>query len=413
MEITRSHKNLSLFQHFGASAENENNTTRAFLIALSRSAWSPVLMRGFFDLIAEKASDLPAMSAKLLTAWPARIEMSLERDISAEKFPGGGVRHAILVDLTPVSGAVAELPHADIKEKPTGRVDATIVLTAGDDTSSGSDGGLAIVIESKLYGIAAEQQMERYKKAIEEKQIQVHRVPVAWEEIYDLTRALPNEAEHDPIVSDFKEFLLRDPRLTGFTGFEARDFSPKNERLDDKLSRFCTRVLEDLKNDPYFQSASKPERKKGGLDYDLLLAKQNQLVGNLGVAAWEHKALSAKLVVGWRGHWQTDRLLSTFSNMQPSERAVVGAIIDALGKTGKVNIDAALRPFFHRFDYDFAGRCRPTEAADHHAAWDEIVQFSRQFHGQPLTAESRAKLRSNKAFQDPDEKRLDRAFEKK
>jgi hypothetical protein len=77
------------------------------------------------------------------------------------------------------------------------------------------------------------------------------------------------------------------------------------------------------------------------------------------------------------------------------------------------DIDAALRPFFHKFDYDFAGWCRPTEAADHHAAWDEIVQFSRQFHGQPLTAESRAKLRSNKAFQDPDEKRLDRAFEKK
>jgi hypothetical protein len=171
MEIIRSHKNLSLFQHFGAGAENENNTTRAFLIAMSRSPWSPVLLRGFFDVIAAKnsgpASDFFTKSARLLTAWPSSIEMSLERNITAEKFPGEGVKHAVLVDLTPVSGAVAGSSQVDIRDDPTGRVDATIVLRAGDDTLADQEGALAIVIESKLYGNAGEQQMEDYKKALE------------------------------------------------------------------------------------------------------------------------------------------------------------------------------------------------------------------------------------------------------
>jgi hypothetical protein len=167
MEIRRSHKNLSLFQHFGAGVENENNTTRAFLIAVSRSPWSPVLLRGFFDVIAAKtepASDFFTKTGRLLTAWPSSIEMSLERNITAETFPGEGVKHAVLVDLTPVSGAVAGSSLAHIRDDPPRRVDATIVLRAGDDTLADQEGALAIVIESKLYGNAGEQQMEDYKK---------------------------------------------------------------------------------------------------------------------------------------------------------------------------------------------------------------------------------------------------------
>jgi hypothetical protein len=141
-----------------------------------------------------------------------------------------------------------------------------------------------------------------------------------------------------------------------------------------------------------------------------LLAKQNQLVGNLGVAAWEHEALFAKLVIGWRGHWQTDWLLSNLSNMQPSETREVQAMIDAMGKTGIVKIDASLRPFFHRFDYDIAAQCRPTDYTDDKkVAWDEIVQFSREFHGKPLTRGSRSKLSSTR-FRYLDEGLLDRAL---
>jgi hypothetical protein len=335
--------------------------------------------------------------------------MSLERNITAENFPGEGVHHAILVDLTPLSGIAAGSYQTDIRDNVSGRVDATIVLRADDEALADRPGALAIVIESKLYGPAGEQQLEDYRKALEAKHIEVRRISVAWQEIYDLTRALPNEAEHDPIISDFKEFLSRDSRLTGFTGFKEGDFSPENYRLDDKLSRFCSQVLEFLKDDPCFRNASNPERKRGGLDYDFLLAKQNQLVGNLGIAAWNSKALSAKLVIGWRGRWQTDLLLPNVLNMHPSERADVDAIIDTLSKTGNVKIDAVLRPFFHRFDYDVTAKYLPTNSTDCKIAWDEIVRFSQEFHGKPLTKKSRSILASTSEVYD--EERLDRALE--
>jgi hypothetical protein len=51
MNFEFNHRNLNLFWHFGDSAENENNTTRAFLIAASRSPWSSILLRGFSDLV--------------------------------------------------------------------------------------------------------------------------------------------------------------------------------------------------------------------------------------------------------------------------------------------------------------------------------------------------------------------------
>jgi len=43
------------------------------------------------------------------------------------------------------------------------------------------------------------------------------------EEVYAMANDLPEAAEHDPIIGDFKSFLARDPRLAGFTGFQKGD----------------------------------------------------------------------------------------------------------------------------------------------------------------------------------------------
>jgi hypothetical protein len=67
MHLSLNHQNLNIFNHFGDSAQNENNTTRAFLIAATRSAWSPILLRGFFDLVAARIRErLPDQAIKRL-----------------------------------------------------------------------------------------------------------------------------------------------------------------------------------------------------------------------------------------------------------------------------------------------------------------------------------------------------------
>lgn len=92
MDISLNHQNLNVFNHFGDSAQNENNTTRAFLIAATRSPWSPMLLRGFFDLVASRVKERSPEQAVLIgsfsQAWPDEIEISMERDIRAETFPG-------------------------------------------------------------------------------------------------------------------------------------------------------------------------------------------------------------------------------------------------------------------------------------------------------------------------------------
>ena len=89
MEIIRRHRCLNLFHHFGDSAENENNTTRAFLIAATRSPWSPVVLRGFLDLVAENVRSMPdewKKFEKFFQSWPESLDVSLERKILTEQF---------------------------------------------------------------------------------------------------------------------------------------------------------------------------------------------------------------------------------------------------------------------------------------------------------------------------------------
>jgi hypothetical protein len=377
MNFEFNHRNLNLFWHFGDSAENENNTTRAFLIAASRSPWSSILLRGFSDLVfnqvRERNTDLAKSIEPFLREWPETVEFSLERDIAAESFPGPGVLSAVIVELTPECGvAQEEIPLGELE--PRGRVDATIVLRNAEGN------GLAFIVESKLYHRAGRDQLERYRKNLALKGIPTALIAMSWEQVYAITHSLPAEATHDAIMSDFRSFLERDTRLTGFTGFRMEDFSPENDALDEKLQRYCNKLVASAASDSRFNNATL-QRKRGGLDYDILLANQSMLIGNLGVATWEGDALYAKLVVGWRRRWQTDRLLSSGRESSQAHRMIA----DIAGRY-KLEVQASLRPFFSRFEYPTAARWSSGTISANHAAemLSDALSFTERFHGKQI-----------------------------
>ena len=386
MEIKLDHRNLNLFHHFGDSAENENNTTRAFLIAITRSPWSPVLLRGFLDLLAERISSTPDGRSSdfeaFFRSWPETLEVSLERDISAGNFPGEKVASAILVALTPLSEGVSQIegaPHPN----PTGRVDATLIARSAERDA------LAIVVESKLYGQAGPDQLNRYRTKLQNKLIKTVLVEISWEEVYRLCEHLPQEAEHDPVLSDFKKFLARDARLVGFTGFRQEDFGGDPQLLDNKLQRLCERIAGTSEADSL--SGVMPERKLRGLDYDLALNHQSSLVGNIGLASWGGDALHAKLVIGRRSRWHTDKVLNSTWNAEG-----VADLIQQVGRCVTIGIEAQVRPFFNRFDYNVAAQWSTeiTPSGDAVPAWNDAVEFARSFHANPLDKEKVALLRS-------------------
>jgi len=384
MDILLNHPNLNVFNHFGDSAQNENNTTRAFLIAATRSAWSPMLLRGFFDLVASRVKERFPERAALLgcfaQAWPDEIDISMEKNIRAETFPGVGVDRAVLVELTP-AGIVADLAVRPPEIGETGRVDATIVVRQSD-----SD-GLALVIESKLYGRAGHEQLMKYKQALESRNIETLLVDVAWEEIYALADSLPEAAEHDSILSDFKSFLARDPRLAGFTGFRQGDFDGPAYVLDARLQKLCETLAGQSTNSPL--QGVMVERKRGGLDYDILLADQSRLVGNIGLACWDQDALYAKLVIGWRSRWETNRAIES-----GSAAGKVNMLLQRLCARADVTIDATVRPFFNRFQYSGAAQWRRVikQNEDPLEVWQSLIEFARSYHAKPLNPESLTRL---------------------
>jgi hypothetical protein len=328
-----------------------------------------------------------------LGSWPETLEVSLERDISAAKFPGDDVAGAILVALTPVPPTPASEAsgHAADPPKTTGRVDATMIVRRTDaETPEGqsNDSALAIVIESKIYGPVPDEQLQRYMNRLKEekKRIKAVLVEVSWEEIYKLCESLPQAAEHDPIFSDFKEFLARDATLVGFTGFRPEDFAGDSQlpdsraRLDSKLQRFCDQVIGDG-SDPVL-GGGKPVRKRGGLDYDLPIAQQS-LVGNIGLASWNQDTLDTKLAIGWRSHLDSDRALTNWDADDVADR------IRQVSRGTTLRIDASVRPYFNRFDYDPVALWSKTVGPgdDAFEVWREAVDFTRIFHAKRMDKE--------------------------
>jgi len=361
-----------------------------------------MLLRGFLDLVAlrvrEKMPDPAAILGAFSQSWPDQIEISMERNISVGTFPGDGVQRAILVELTPV-GIAPDPPQQQVDARDAaGRVDATIVVR-----QSQSD-VLAIVIESKLYGRAGHEQLMRYKQALERKIPTVH-VEVTWEDIYALADSLPEAAEHDPIIGDFKSFLARDPRLVGFTAFRDGDFTGPGYLLDLRLQKLCE-TLVGRNADPLLR-AERVERKRGGLDYDILLAEQSRLIGNIGLACWEQDALYAKLVIGSRSRWETNRAIDSSVAAD-----YLSALIRRLASRADLRIGATVRPFFNKFQYPYSAQWRKViqKGEDPSDAWRSMIEFARDYHARPLDQESLLRLQ-REPVATSDQESLNKALE--
>jgi hypothetical protein len=226
----RTDRRLNVFEHFGGDWANENNTTRALLMALSRSPWSPTLLRVLMDLIREKvagrlvAGGQPLADEQqcvvlgacneLLSRWPDEVDFRMQVGAASDEFklPDGGT--GVLIEIIPCMGTDVSYPPnttsgATDSKKAAGIVDAWIQADFGEDRS------LTMVIESKLYGKAGRDQIAKYLAGMGADK--TTEVQVTWEDVYGLLNALPDAALADPIIADFRDFMARDPKLVGFT----------------------------------------------------------------------------------------------------------------------------------------------------------------------------------------------------
>lgn len=379
MEFELRDRRLNLFQHFSGDTASENNTTRAFLVVLGRSPWSPVILRGFLDLLAEKPNlvkqGVGVLDSSLSRRWPDGIEMWMQQGFVSTDFLAG-VGSAILVELTPVlEGPDAAKPPPSVT--PGGIADAVIVLRFWDE--DGENRSVAIVVESKLYGRAGEEQIGRYLAAMKDKVGEKHAwVHVSWDEAYQLTNALPVEAQFDPIVRDFKAFIDSRPYLVRFTGFQEADFQTPESGLDVRLARCCERLMSELEGGRGAVEgapACSPERKKGGRDYDLPLDGQNRLWGNLGLASWRPPELAVKLVVGSRRNWETSLVLSRTANREDVQR-----LLKRAAETRRFKCSVAVRLYFHRFDDVWLFPWDGVVVEDAPQRWKEAMGIVESFH---------------------------------
>jgi hypothetical protein len=313
---------LSAFGHFGGSWENENNTTRAFLMALSRSPWSLALFRAFMDLVRDKLrtqsteSDAKALADDLLSRSPDEIDIRMQRDASAHDFRLQKDEVGVLVVLTPVVRNREGLTPQPNSSNAGGIVDAWIRATYGEDR------GLIIVIENKLYGDADQQQRQKYLAGLGSNSVELD---LSWEDVCLLLEFLPEAARSDVIIGDFKDFMDRDPRLVGFTGFHRGD-SGNPKRLLETLRRLHQRIARetlDMGGQPLFEGIPKRDSEP---DFNMRLRQPSNLPGNVGLIYREGERLSAKLVIGSRvsefdiakRHLQTRRVLDALSDLDLS-----------------------------------------------------------------------------------------------
>jgi len=384
MEIILNHDNLNLFRFFGGDCANENNTTRAFLIALTKSPWSPVLLRGFFDLLAEKLAIqnqlLASKCAEFLSGWPKRVEFSMQQGVAKGEFLSDEVRCGLLVLLTPGENAAAAPGDAASREAiARGIIDALLVV------ESAADKVLALLIESKLYGPVGDEQAAQYLAAMKRKLgDSVAMIDISWDEIYCLTEALPPQAEVDSVLSDFKAFIDARPHLVSFNGFHLNDFADWY-LVDTRLRRLCERVaseaLVDDKSTIRYRFNGSPQRKRQGADYDLPLENQQNLRGNIGLACWDLKVISAKLAVGWRTNWETWHVLEKTWN-SPDVRDCLRRLCDS----GRLVLDVHVRLYFSRFEeHSFIVWTAGPEACEVWRKWDDAVNLIRRFHRQEAT----------------------------
>ncbi len=395
MEIDAEDRHLNLFQFFGGDYANENNTTRTLMIALTRSQWSPIILRGFFDAVLGKLRNMGCevlrnipcetlvAAREIFGAWPASLRVRMQQGAASADFIPGDTKldSALLLEIAPESEKEAVeaddgQPAADDAVKPGGITDACLIATSRDDKT------MAIVIESKLYGRAGEDQMGKYEAAIKERCRHGNapiRMELKWEDIYSLLGHLPEEASFDPILRDFARYLNERPWLVGFTGFGSEDFADRR-RLDTQLYRLCQRIARDGAGDYRFEA--EVVRVRLGCDYNLCLnvaEGKPKMQGNLGIlASPELATVSSKLALGWRTYEQTTYVLDN----KKCEDAAVLECISALGGTGVATIDLYFGCQILGTDVpEFARRRYPV------TDWKEACALAMRYHRKKSFAE--------------------------
>jgi len=319
---------LNLFKPFGGSWENENNTTRALLVALSRSPASFAYLRAFLDLIRDRVKkqshpspEVREQCCDLLSQFPDQLHFNMQRGAANDKLSVDSNDAGVLIAVTPTGESEAD---GDVYRQgaetadASGIVDAWLRFEYGEPDEDEQGGKkLQVVIESKLYGPVGRQQRQKYLAAMgKERTIQID---ISWEEVYNALQRLPEQVQSDPILADFREFMVRDPRLVGFTGFTAADKDARDS-MTEKLRHLCSRIVNASSDAaPLFYD---PEQVRGSPDFNLRLQGFGRLAGNVGIGKLDRVSLFSKLVLGskvweWKAAQRDPNSHSVLKSLEP------------------------------------------------------------------------------------------------
>jgi hypothetical protein len=380
MKINIKHRYLSVFRHFGENYHRENNITRSFLITLCKSAWGLPLFQAFLQMIANKvAEETDAREVAGFLGAPDVLDFDMQQSIVGDDFLPDGVNRGVVVELAPSQPEEVPAPDEPVVAAQAGIVDALLVVEKAEER-------LAIVVESKLYGRANRSQIETYKEAIRKRtKKEPIEVKLYWDEIVELTDSLPESAKFDPIVADFVDLITEFPGLTGFRGFRGSDFE-NQWAMDTRMQRLCARLASETVEG--FEFAA-PERKLGGLDYDLrpYRAGGRVLVGNVGLEGWDWREgrIGTKLVIGARAP-EMDFVLARAQDENYLER--ICEQLEELDRTRRLRFQLGVRLYYTRFRQPWV--CIPFGGPNDGGTaprFRDAVKYAKEYHRPPETTD--------------------------
>lgn len=238
------------------------------------------------------------------------IEFNLQEHSEVPKEEAGNLEaeseaYVVCVGLT---------PHRSLKGGGGGgrpsRPDAVIRISLREpsDNRERKIDEVVIAVETKLRRDASWDQVRSHGTHLKHSGPDVV-VALPWQRLYRELSNRPDYLDHDALIADFDEFIVRFPRLTGWTGISAGDIDaatrPRRTKL--KVEQLAHRLMEELGEAKY----QPLERQRGGGDFTIRPTGPGGSAGNLGVATWPWCAgeLCLKLVVGSKSKKETDAWL--------------------------------------------------------------------------------------------------------
>lgn len=376
MKIESSSGLLNVFRHVGDKVYWEDNVTRALLCVITRSAAGGLILREILDRCVEIATaPRPEQieAAHRAACTLSAVEVSTQHAFRDGEVADDELTFAILVELTPTRRSPL-IPGSEpaLGIRGAGRFDGYL------DCASANDVRFAVAIESKLYGHEHVDKLEKYAQHFGIQRC--IRSNLTWSFVLDVLESLPTVCKSDPLVTDLADFLVDMHWLVGFRGFRSSDFTER-----DRARRFHN--LRELANslcapDCEMEFVATRSLRTDAGDIDVYVRDQFLLLGNVGLASWDHQSLRAKLVIGsfsyketadtelttrlrtasgqefprWQSYWATKALLSA------DRDSVVEVIWQASQQDPLLGARVGFRCFFNRFE-DYWLSSKPTELA--------------------------------------------------